>query len=199
MKNEFRFREAVSAYFSDPKLSNAVDELTPPTMLKGFDTAFQWHEFPEFVDAWVAAQKVVGEWAKDLFDLWDQVWGAALEVEVPYASPVQAIKNLSNGGMYEAWQKGWYQRAVNTPSFGAVGLAVFCEERGGEAGFHLQIEFSQEQRRFSLPEWTTDDYIEWDSNFFELDYRQNVALLDVKSLRTAAVDALRELQLRPAD
>ena len=166
-------------------------------MLKGFDTAFDWNEFPEFVDAWVSAQKVVGEWAKDLSRLWDATWGNSFEMNIPYASRAEALQGLENGGIFEAWWDGWYQRAILTPAFGPVALAVFYDEQGDQEGFHLQIEFATKHKEFLVPKWSSDDNVEWDSGFSELNFRQQFATLDLHRLRAAAVDALQALKVRP--
>lgn len=189
----FEFSESVTQYFDEPRLKVAVDELTKGKhMLSGFDPAFDWGEFPKFVDAWVSAQKVVGDWAKDLFRLWDATWGAELSSVVRYASRELALEELANGGISEAWNYGWYARAVRSGNT-CVNLVVFYEVREGKKGFHLQVETPEEFKKLNIPGWETTDDLDLDGPFHPILVGEGIVTVDLVSLREDARRALEQL------
>lgn len=189
----FEFSESVNQYFSDPRLKAAVDELVGgKRLLSGFDPAFGWEEFPKFVDAWLSSHKVAGEWAKDLFRLWDAAWGAEMSPTIPYASRAQALEDLADGGISEAWFDNWYARAIKCGHH-CVNLVVLYDERERQKGVHLQVEPPQGFKKLKIPGWEWDENADLDGPFRPFLIEDGIVTVDLEPLRDDARTALEQL------
>lgn len=156
MTKTFTFSPLVSACILDPRIQNAVDDLTRKTMAKGFDPSFSWAEFPSYIDTWLAAQQTVAEWCKEQCRLWDATWGVILGAALAYPRRVDTQDDLAVGGIFECWQEGWLSRHVVVAGQ-AVGLTLRC----GYENASLEVEFANDLTRaqykaLSLPDWTLD-------------------------------------------
>lgn len=194
----FEFSQSVSHYLSDPRVKIAVDELVgSKRMLSGFDPAFEWEEFPKFVDAWVSSQKVVGDWAKDLSRLWDEVWGAEMSPIIPYTSRAQALEDLADGGLSEAWYKSWYARAIKCADQ-SVNLVIFYEEREGRRGIHLQVEPPEKSKNLKIVGWELNEDKDFDGPFHPLLIRDGSVTVELDAVREDARNALGQLGILSA-
>lgn len=199
----FEFSESVSLYLRDPKLRSAIEDLAKEKMLSGFDAAFEWEDFPDFVDAWVSAQKVVGDWSKDFYRLWDETWGAVLAAPIPYSSRDQAIEHLCDAGIYEAWLEEWYSRSILYQGQ-CVNLVIFKEEREigkkeSQSCFRLQVELPKKPKRgFKILDWEQDDNV-FNGRFYPLSTRDVRTTLELDAIREEARTALKYLGIATDD
>ena len=203
MSDLFTFPPLVSTYLLDPRVQNAVDDLTKSTMAKGFDTQFSWNEFPGYVATWLAAQHVVAEWCTAQFELWDASWGHELGGAPDYANRIESDDLLSAGGVYECWQEGWVSRHVNVNDR-PIGLAVECDVDVGEV--KISIEFSEEltpslRRELESFGWSLDrasDAYTLASLPIKIERaKEGYATLDVAKLLDYASAALSVLRSNP--
>lgn len=161
MIEPYEFPPLVSAYLTDARVRNAVDTLTGRTMTKGFDSDFEWSDYPVYVDGWLAAQQTVAEWNKAQFAIWDRVWGTAFDGEVIYDAGSTTADVFTRSGIAECWQDNWYGRHVKI----GTGVYNLCVVWNNDSLF-IEIEFVK-----AVPKKTFDTLkpTGWQRNDDELD------------------------------
>jgi hypothetical protein len=187
----FEFRPLVETYFADQRVRSAVDELLSRRFGEGHAPHFEWEEFRSYVDAWLAAQQTAAEWAKDICDIWEQVWGVQLDGHCPLVPrPTATVTvDIASGGIREAWFDGWYSRVVRS-RYGPVGLVVY----GDTEEFNVQLEFEKKAPKLDLSEWSFDNE-EIDSPTVALSRASGTTLLDLTTLQEEARRAIALLTL----
>ncbi len=184
MTDNYTFPPLTSAYLCDPRVQGAVDGLARAKMISGFDPALDWAEFPAYVDAWLSAQQTVAEWCRSSFELWDLIWGTAVDQQSAYRPRLETFDDLPNGGISECWIDAWYGRHV------LLGRRAVSLDLHYEDGFSLGVRFTTSLskaawRKLGLTDWQMED----DEIFgptIPIDCTDGVATLDLISLQSAA-------------
>ena len=190
MTQAFHFRPLTNSWLTDHRVRESVDALVRKTFPEEISGDFEWHEIPIYIDAWQAAQQTVAEWTRDVFDLWDAVWGYALDGSPAYVQRHGSTANLSDGGIRELWFDGWNGRHIHFEGI-QIQPAIIADHN--EIG--LQIEFEQKVPKFNYRDWAIDG-AEMDSPLTPILKHDDQATINLEPLRATACEILASLRER---
>ncbi len=203
MTENFEFAPLVSSYLTDPRIQSAVDDLAGKTMAKGYDTEFSWDEFPEYVDAWLAAQQTVAEWCKTYSSLWEETWGFAVNGRFGYSDRAKSDDLLDVGGILECWWDNWSSRHIDIGNL-TVGLIIYFDTTDLQLGIEFEAGSNKKHTKSSKNlleemgwEFEDDDTDQmWTRKVRIKKERSAIASIDLRELQQdakQAIDALSTL------
>ncbi len=106
----YHFRDSVRSYLHDRMIGAGVDLLADTSSKLVPD--LRWNELPSYYEAWLAAQRVKGDWALTLLELWEACWSDNVPAGWNAVDPDEQVplnRNL-NPHPNVCWEENWFGR-----------------------------------------------------------------------------------------